>query len=77
MKADFRSEAFTHCKCSKCGYLSTIDKFSMIEKPIDNTIQTKVNEALSLGEITLSTYEGTCPLCSCKFVDFLYGSEVN
>lgn len=77
MKPDFRSEAFTHCKCTKCGHLSTLDKFNFVEKPLENQIQTKVNEAWDLGDMKLSTYSGTCPLCECTFVEFLYGSEVN
>jgi hypothetical protein len=75
MKADFRSELFTHCKCTKCGHLSTLDKFNFVEKPLDSVIQSKVDEAY--GEMKLSTYTGTCPLCGCEFVEFLYGSEVN
>ena len=81
MKADLRSEYFTHGKCSKCGHLSTVDKFDMKETPLNlgkTETATAVWNLLEVsGGMTLSTYSGVCPMCGCNMIEFLYGSEIN
>lgn len=81
MRADLRSEYFTHAKCTKCGHLSTVDKFDMTETPLNLGTTETADAVWTLLEISegtkLSTYSGTCPICRCHFVEFLYGSEIN